>query len=121
MVTIKHQQISSPEIKGDLNKSIEGLIKLGTGILIVKRGKDGASYFDKNLKRKDIKGFPVKILNVLGAGDAFASGFIYGLIQKWSIEKSIEMGNACGSHVVTKEGCANFMPTLEEALKIMKK
>ena len=120
-VTIKHQQISSPEIKGDLNKSIEGLIKLGTGILIVKRGKDGASYFDKNLKRKDIKGFPVKILNVLGAGDAFASGFIYGLIQKWSIEKSIEMGNACGSHVVTKEGCANFMPTLDEALKIMNK
>ena len=90
-------------------------------ILIVKRGKDGASYFDKNLKRKDIKGFPVKILNVLGAGDAFASGFIYGLIQKWSIEKSIEMGNACGSHVVTKEGCANFMPTLDEALKIMNK
>ena len=26
-VTIKHQQISSPEIQGDLNKSIEGLIK----------------------------------------------------------------------------------------------
>ena len=120
-VTIKHQQISSPEIKGDLNKSIEGLIKLGTGILIVKRGKDGASYFDKNFKRNDIKGFPVKILNVLGAGDAFASGFIYGLIQKWSIEKSIKMGNACGSHVVTKEGCANFMPTLDEALKIMNK
>ena len=48
-------------------------------------------------------------------------GFIYGLIQKWSIEKSIKMGNACGSHVVTKEGCANFMPTLEEALKIMNK
>ena len=120
-VTIKHQQISSPEIRGDLNKSIEGLIKLGTGVLIVKRGKDGASYFDKNFKRRDVKGFPVKILNVLGAGDAFASGFIYGLIQKWSIEKSIKMGNACGSHVVTKEGCANFMPTLEEALIIMNK
>ena len=120
-VTIKHQQISSPEIQGDLNKSIEGLIKLGTGVLIVKRGKDGASYFDKNFKRRDVKGFPVKILNVLGAGDAFASGFIYGLIQKWSIEKSIKMGNACGSHVVTKKGCANFMPTLEEALIIMNK
>ena len=120
-VTIKHQQISAPEIRGDLNKSIEGLIKLGTGVLIVKRGKDGASYFDKNFKRRDVKGFPVKILNVLGAGDAFASGFIYGLIQKWSIEKSIKMGNACGSHVVTKKGCANFMPTLEEALIIMNK
>lgn len=120
-VTIKHQQISAPEIRGDLNKSIEGLIKLGTGVLIVKRGKDGASYFDKNFKRRDVKGFPVKILNVLGAGDAFASGFIYGLIQKWSIEKSVKMGNACGSHVVTKEGCANFMPTLEEALIIMNK
>ena len=120
-VTIKHQQISSPEIKGNINKSIKELIKLGTDILIVKKGKDGASYFDRNFKRKDVKGYPVKILNVLGAGDAFASGFIYGIIQKWCVEKSIKMGNACGSHVVTKEGCANFMPTLEEALKIMSK
>ena len=59
-VTIKHQQISSPEIKGNLDKSIKELIKLGTDILIVKRGKDGASYFNKNFKKKRYKGISCK-------------------------------------------------------------
>ena len=29
------------------------------------------------------------------------------------------MGNASGAQVVTKRGCANFMPTIEESLKFI--
>ena len=59
-------------------------------------------------------GFPVEVLNVLGAGDAFAGGFTYGFLQGWDWYKACRMGNACGAIVVTRHGCANFMPTLEE-------
>ena len=54
------------------------------------------------------------MLNVLGAGDAFASGFLYGYLQGWPLERAARMGNACGAIVVTRHGCANFMPTLDE-------
>ena len=30
------------------------------------------------------------------------------------------MGNASGAQVVTKKGCANFMPTLEESMSFIK-
>jgi 5-dehydro-2-deoxygluconokinase len=62
----------------------------------------------------DVASFPIEVLNVLGAGDAFASGFLYGYLQGWTLERAARMGNACGAIVVTRHGCANFMPTLDE-------
>ena len=58
----------------------------------------------------------VEVCNVLGAGDAFASGFLYGYLKGWDWYRSARMGNACGAIVVTRHGCANFMPYEKEAL-----
>ncbi|PXX26036.1 5-dehydro-2-deoxygluconokinase [Arenibacter sp. ARW7G5Y1] len=115
-VTIKEQQISAPEIKGDIDVSIKQLLSSGIETLIVKRGEKGASIYQKDGSREDVPGFPVEVLNVLGAGDAFASGFLYGILQGWDLQKACRMGNASGAQVVTKKGCANFMPTLEESM-----
>ena len=115
-VTIKEQQISAPEIKGDIEVSIKQLLASGIETLIVKRGEKGASIYQKDGSKEDVPGFPVEVLNVLGAGDAFASGFLYGILQGWDLKKACRMGNASGAQVVTKKGCANFMPTLKESM-----
>jgi len=120
-VTINDQQISAPQIKGDIDESIERLLSTGIEILIVKRGSDGATICLQDGSRNDVPGFPVEVLNILGAGDAFASGFLYGILQGWNLYKSCRMGNASGAHVVTQKGCANFMPTLEESLTFIEK
>lgn len=116
-VSIRHQQISAPEIKGDVDKAIQSIIASGVDTLIVKRGKDGASIFEKGKPEMKVPGFPVEVLNVLGAGDAFAGGFCYGYLNGWDLYKSVRMGNACGAIIVTREGCANFMPTLQEVMQ----
>jgi 5-dehydro-2-deoxygluconokinase len=116
-VTIKHQQISAPEIKGDINISVQKILKAGPEVLIVKRGAKGASIFYKNGKKEDVPGFPVEILNVLGAGDAFASGFIYGYLQGWDLYKACRLGNASGAWVVQKPGCANDMPYFKQIME----
>jgi 5-dehydro-2-deoxygluconokinase len=118
-VTIKDQQISAPEIIGDIDKSIEQLLATGIETLIVKRGEKGASIYMNDGSSEEVAGFPVDILNVLGAGDAFASGFLYGILQGWDLKKACRMGNASGAQVVTKKGCANFMPTLQESLSFI--
>ncbi|MEM8892535.1 MAG: PfkB family carbohydrate kinase, partial [Bacteroidota bacterium] len=75
-----------------------------------------ASIFEQGKAEVRVPGFPVEILNILGAGDAFAGGFVYGCLQGWDMYKAVRMGNACGAILVTQHGCANFMPRLEEAL-----
>lgn len=120
-VTIKDQQISAPEIKGDIAASIKQLLASGIEILIVKQGENGASIYHASGEVQQVAGFPVEVLNVLGAGDAFASGFLYGVLQGWDLRKSCRMGNASGAQVVTKKGCANFMPTLQESMEFIAK
>lgn len=115
-IRIKNQQISAPEIRGDVNKAIRNIMALGLEVLIVKRGEKGSSIFLKDGTVIDVPTFNVEVVNVLGAGDAFAAGFIFGYLNGWDWYKCARMGNACGAILVTKEGCSNFNPTLEEAL-----
>ena len=113
-LTIEHSQISNPTIQGDMAVAIETLLGAGPDALIVKRGIEGA---DVHLASDEVihaAPFPVEVYNTLGAGDAFASGFVYGNLSGWGWEKSARLGNATGAIVVTRHGCANFMPTMPE-------
>lgn len=113
-VTIAHQQISAPKVQGNLQESIDKILATGVKVLVVKKGSNGVTIHTKETAPQDVPGFPVEVLNVLGAGDAFASGFIYGHLKGLDLYKSCRMGNASGAWVVQKPGCANDMPTLEE-------
>jgi 5-dehydro-2-deoxygluconokinase len=90
------------------------LVGLGLEALVLKRGGHGAVIFRPDAEPVAIPAFPIDVLNVLGAGDAFASGLLYGWLQGWPLERAVRMGCATGAIVVTRHGCANFMPTLPE-------
>ncbi len=113
-IKIRNQQISAPEIGGDIEGAIVALLETGLETLVVKRGEKGSSVYLDDGDIIDVPGFPVDVVNVLGAGDAFASGFIYGVLAGWDLYKSCRLGNACGAILVTRHGCANFNPTYEE-------
>ncbi len=100
----------------DVAAAAKALLDCGPGLLVVKRGAEGASVYSPDADVIDAAPFAVQVYNVLGGGDAFASGFIYGHLQGWNPYKSARMGNACGAIVVTRHGCANFMPYEQEAL-----
>lgn len=118
-LTITDSQISAPEIKGNLNDNIAATLARGPEAVVVKRGAQGASVFLADGQVIDAPAFPVEVYNVLGAGDAFAGGFIYGLSRGWDWYKAARLGNACGAIVVTRHGCANFMAYEEEALRFV--
>ena len=56
-------------------------------------------------------GFNVEVFNVLGAGDAFMSGFLRGWLRDLPLEQCCELANAAGAIVVSRHGCAPAMPT----------
>ena len=118
-IKIKNQQISAPEITGNVDDAIQAILKKGVEALVVKRGEKGSSVYLKDGTVKDVPGFPVEVVNVLGAGDAFASGFIYGYLNGWDWYKCCRLGNACGAILVTKHGCANFNPTYNEVMQFI--
>jgi 5-dehydro-2-deoxygluconokinase len=115
-VQITHSQVSAPQVGGDVDTAVATLLAHGPQALVVKRGARGATVCLPDGTRLDVPGFPVKVYNVLGAGDAFAAGFLYGRLHGWDWQRSARMGNACGAIVVTRHGCANFMGYEQEVL-----
>ena len=119
-ISLTHSQVSDARVGGDINAAIQALLDLGPRVLVHKRGAAGStvhSVSNGNVAMQiEVPGFPVKVENILGAGDAFASGFLYGFVNGWDWYKAARLGNACGAILVTKHGCANFMPTYEEVM-----
>lgn len=79
--------------------------------LVVKRGPLGCSVFENTIpsilnEGLTVYGVAVDVLNVLGAGDAFISGFLSGWLRGETLESSCQLANACGAIVVSRHGCA---------------
>ncbi len=115
-ISVTHSQVSDARVKGDTESSIRAILQSGPRAVVRKRGLDGSRVYLKDGATIDAAAFPVEVVNILGAGDAFAAGFLYGHIHGWGWQKSARLANACGAILVTKHGCANFMPALDEAM-----
>jgi len=83
--------------------------------LVLKRGERGVSVYRSKDDLVHRAGFKVEIVNTVGAGDAFASGLIYGYLQGWDWGRCCELANACGALTVSRHGCSAIFPNLREA------
>jgi 5-dehydro-2-deoxygluconokinase len=115
-LSLTHSQISDARVAGDTSQAIETLLGMGPEVLVQKRGAHGSRVHLLSGEKIDVPGFPVEVFNILGAGDAFASGLLYGFVQGWDWYRAARMGNACGAIVVTRHACASSMATHAEAL-----
>lgn len=115
------QRLTEEQIT-ELEALISPFLATGRGhTLILKRSARGATIFAAGTPPVAVAGFPVTVLNTVGAGDAFAGGLIYGRCQGWDWRASVRLANACGAIVVTRHGCAAAMPRLEEVTAFMSK
>lgn len=118
-VAIKDNAITDPTIEGNVTEAIKKVMEFGVDLLLVKSGAEGVVAYHKDGTIEKVPGFPVEPLNILGAGDAFAGGFLYGYINGWDTYKSCRLANACGAWMVTKQGCCNFAPYYDEIIQFI--
>lgn len=71
-----------------------------------------------NGKLRIIPSLKVKALDSTGAGDIFHGAFVYGLVKKFSLEKTLKFANYAGAISVTRVGGRYSMPTLEEMKEV---
>jgi 2-dehydro-3-deoxygluconokinase len=57
---------------------------------------------------------PDDVVDEVGAGDAFAAGFAYGLLQGWAPEESAHAGNVLAAHALSGTGDWETLPRLDE-------
>lgn len=96
----------------DLSNSLQIIQSMTTATLVVKSGDKGCVIYPKNTSEPlEGEAFPIDVLNVLGAGDAFMAGLLRGILRGESWQTAASYANACGALVVTRHGCAPAMPS----------
>jgi 5-dehydro-2-deoxygluconokinase len=93
--------------------------------LVLKRGPMGCVVFPGAIPASledGIKGpgFPVEVYNVLGAGDAFMSGFLRGWLRDEPLETCCAYANANGAFAVSRLLCSAEYPTWTELSGFLK-
>jgi 5-dehydro-2-deoxygluconokinase len=100
-------------------ESLKAIRAITHGTIVLKRGAMGCIVYDGPIS-DDLeagivgKGFPIEVYNVLGAGDAFMSGFLRGWLRGEPLETCATWANACGAFAVSRLLCSPEYPTWPE-------
>lgn len=109
----------------DTLQAIRNIRAASTATIVCKRGPMGCVVFpgevpdalDAGVKGP---GFPVEVYNVLGAGDAFMSGFLRGWLKGEALETCCAYANASGAFAVSRLLCSPEIPTFPELQHFLK-
>ena len=77
--------------------------KLGK-LLVITRGDKGSIAIQKNKVVECKSKKNLRIVDLTGAGDLFASGFLHGHVNNLSIKESLEKGTEMSSKIIQKMG-----------------
>ncbi|WP_188206777.1 sugar kinase [Alkalibacillus aidingensis] len=82
--------------------------------IILKQGGDGSIGYHNGEMIEAPPVPPSKVVDTVGAGDGFDSGYLYAYLNGWSLEKSLRFANTIGSMVVGVMGDNEGLPYLED-------
>ena len=104
---------------GDLLGALRRVREFSSAALVVKLGAKGCCFIEGAIPARledaaTALGERIEVMNVLGAGDAFAAGLMTGFLQGEDFQGAAKIANACGAIVVSRHACAPAMPTPAE-------
>ncbi len=88
-------------------KNFDNVISFGKKLeklLVITRGENGSIAINKNEVVEFESQKNLKIIDLTGAGDLFAAGFLHGYINNLSIKESLEKGTMMSSKIIQKIG-----------------
>ncbi|HDH88454.1 MAG TPA: sugar kinase [Desulfobacteraceae bacterium] len=100
-------------------KALEVLRALGPKEVIITLGSKGSI----GLSGKKInfqKAFPIDAVDTTGAGDVYHGAYIYGMLQKWNMQKCMRFASAASALKCRHIGARKGIPHLEEIKEFMR-
>jgi len=100
--------------KGDNEHTVRHLFNHQARLIVIKHGVDGSYAYTKTGEVYRGKAYRSKVLKTFGAGDSYASAFLYALMTGKDIQTALQYGSASAAIVVSKHSSSEAMPTVSE-------
>ncbi|WP_085524578.1 5-dehydro-2-deoxygluconokinase [Tuberibacillus sp. Marseille-P3662] len=83
-------------------------------LVVIKHGEEGSMAYTKDGETFEGAIFPADIVKTFGAGDAYASSLIYGLMEGYTIPEAMELGSASAAIVISSHSSSDAMPSASQ-------
>jgi ribokinase len=103
----------------DMKTLLDKIQRLGPRIVAITDGKRGVYVIGDGIYYRG-HASNVKVAETTGAGDAFASTFLSGMIRKENIEFALKLGMANAESVIQKHGAKEGLLSYNKAMRAMK-
>ena len=103
----------------DPDKIAAEMLQRGAKVVVAKMGEQGAVIYSANEKLL-LPPYKIEVVSALGAGDAFAASFCFGLLQGWPLQECGAFANAAGALVATRLTCSTAMPHHHEIIEFIR-
>ena len=90
------------------------LVGAGCGTAIITRGPQGALLMSGQ-ETIEVPAVSMPVVDASGAGDAFAAGYILGLLEGWSSAHALGFASVIGASACTQLGCTTGVFTRAQA------
>ncbi|MCD6523949.1 MAG: carbohydrate kinase family protein [Thermococcus sp.] len=85
--------------------------------LIITLNGGGALVRDSKGRVREVRGLSAEVVDSTGAGDSFAAGVIFGVLNGWSLEDSAKLGMLLAYLTVQKVGARSAVVPLERIVE----
>jgi len=83
-------------------------------LIVIKHGVDGSYAYAKSGEVFRGEAYRTKVLKTFGAGDSYASAFLYALLTGKEIGTALKYASASAAIVVSRHSSSEAMPTVDE-------
>jgi len=98
----------------DPNAIIDKAKELKIDYVAIKQGDKGSVGYYKGEIIQSPAMKASKVVDTVGAGDGFNAGVLYGILNNWSLERTLSFANTIGSMVVSVIGDNEGLPYYED-------
>ena len=90
----------------DVPKMADNILKQGVKQVFITLGQHG-SYYSNGVEKGFVAALESKVVNVSGAGDAFTSGIVFGIIQNFNLQETVSFATFLSKTSLESEAPVN--------------
>lgn len=95
---------------GNEDQIVSDLLSGNCSTVLIKRAERGASAITEQ-QRFDVPAHPVTVVDTIGAGDAFCSGYLSAILDESSVEEATRRGVSTAAFAISAYGDWEGLPT----------
>lgn len=110
LLFVGHDELDVLGVGGTAEEAAAILLKMGPSEVVVKQGSGPAYAATATGSTASCQSHEVQVVDIVGAGDAFAAGYLGAVAEGLDLDERLRWGTTCAAYAISSEGDWEGLP-----------